>query len=136
MLSSHVYTQLSEVCCLAGRGEEAWQHARQALDLARQQKARGDEARALHQLGAVHAHRDPPDVKQAEAHYQQALLLADELGMHPLQAHCHRGLGTLYATTGWREQARTALAAAITLYGAMDMVFWLPQAKVVLAQRE
>src|SRR5215510_7004458 len=29
-----------------------------------------------------------------------------ELGMRPLQAHCHRGLGTLYATTGQREQAR------------------------------
>src|SRR5262249_57005056 len=29
---------LSEVCRLAGRGEEAWQHACQALDLARQHK--------------------------------------------------------------------------------------------------
>ena len=57
---------LSEVCRLAGRGEEAWQHARQALDLARRQKARGDEAFALHQLGIVHAHADPPDVEQAE----------------------------------------------------------------------
>ena len=85
---------LSEVCRLAGRGEEAWQHARQALDLARQQKARGDEAHALHQLGAVHAHADPPDAAQAEAHYQQALALAEELGMRPLQAHCHLGLGT------------------------------------------
>src|SRR5262249_40308941 len=37
---------LSEVCRLAGHGEEAGQHARQALALARQQKARGDEARA------------------------------------------------------------------------------------------
>src|SRR5262245_10845326 len=36
--------RLSEVCRLMGRGEEAWQHARQALDLARHQKARGDEA--------------------------------------------------------------------------------------------
>ena len=88
------------------------------------------------QLGTVHAHRDPPDVKQAEAHYQQAMALAEELGMRPLQAHCHRGLGTLYATTGRREQACTALAAAITLYGAMDMIFWLPQAKAVLAQIE
>jgi class 3 adenylate cyclase/tetratricopeptide (TPR) repeat protein len=52
--------RLSEVCRLAGRGEEAWQHARQALDLARQQKARGDEALALHQLGVVHAHTAPP----------------------------------------------------------------------------
>src|ERR671931_711819 len=110
-----------------GRGEEAWQHARQALDLARQQKARGGEALALHQLGVVQAHADPPDVTQAEAYYQQALALADDLGMRPLQAHCHRGLGTLYATTGQHEQARTALSAAIELYRAMEMTFWLPE---------
>src|SRR5262249_54520872 len=87
---------LSEVCRLEGRGEEAWQHARQALDLARQQKARGDEARALHQLGVVQAYADPPDVAPAEAYYRQALALAEQLGMRPLMAHCHRGLGTLY----------------------------------------
>jgi tetratricopeptide (TPR) repeat protein len=108
----------------------------QALDLARQLKARGQEAYALHQLGVVHAHADPPDTAQAEVHYQQALALADELGMRPLQAHCHLGLGTLYATTGQREQARTELSAAIELYHAMDMTFWLPQAEAVLAQVE
>jgi tetratricopeptide (TPR) repeat protein len=53
-------TWFSELCRLAGRGEEAWQHARQALDLAQQQKACGDEALALHQLGVVHAHSPPP----------------------------------------------------------------------------
>src|SRR4030095_13950560 len=94
---------LSEVCRLAGRGEEAWQHARQALDLARQQKARGEEALALHQLGVVHAHAAPPDVAQTEAYYQQALALADELGMRPLLAHCHLGLGRLYAQTSRGE---------------------------------
>jgi class 3 adenylate cyclase/tetratricopeptide (TPR) repeat protein len=125
---------LSEVCRLAGRGEEAWQHARQALDLARQQKERGSEALALHQLGVVHAHTDPSDVAQAEAHYQQALTLAEELGMRPLVAHCHLGLGTLYAAIGQREQARTELAAAIALYRAMDMTFWLPHAEAALAQ--
>ena len=135
-LQGHAYrvAWLSEVCRLAGRGEEAWQHARQALDLARQHKERGNEALALHQLGVVHAHADPPDVAQAEAHYQQALALAEELGMRPLQAHCHRGLGTLYATTGQREQARAALSTAIELYRAMDMTFWLPQAEAALAQ--
>jgi tetratricopeptide (TPR) repeat protein len=127
---------LSEVCRLAGRGEEAWQHARQALDLARQQKARGNEALALHQLGVVHAHADPPDAAQAEAHYQQALALAEELGMRPLVAHCHLGLGRLYGWTGQQEQARTALATAIDLYRAMDMTFWLPQAEAALAQVE
>jgi tetratricopeptide (TPR) repeat protein len=127
---------LSEVCRLAGHGEEAGQHARQALDLARQQKERGDEALALHQLGAVHVHADPPDAEQAEAHYQQALALAEELGMRPLVAHCHLGLGRLYAQTGRGEQARAALTTAIALYRAMDMTFWLPHAEAAQAQVE
>ena len=125
---------LSEVWRLAGHGEEARQHARQALDLALQQKARGDEALALHQLGTVQAHADPLDAAQAAAHYQQAWALAEALGMRPLQAHCHRGLGTLYAATGQQQQARAALSTAIALYRAMDMTFWLPQAEAALAQ--
>jgi tetratricopeptide (TPR) repeat protein len=126
--------QLSEVCRLAGHREEARQHAHQALDLARRQKARGDEAVALYQLGVIHAHADPPDAVQAEAHYQRALALAEELGMRPLQAHCHRGLGALYTKTGQLEQARAAMATAIDFYRAMDMTFWLPEAEAALAQ--
>jgi tetratricopeptide (TPR) repeat protein len=128
--------RLSEVYRLEGYGEEAWQHARLALDLARQQKARGDEVHALHQLGVVHAHTDPPDAAQAEAYYQQALALAEELGMRPLQAHCHQGLATLYAATGQREQARIELSTAIAMYKSMDMTFWLPQTEAALAQVE
>ncbi len=56
--------------------------------------------------------------------------------MRPLQAHCHRGLGTLYATTGQREQARAELSTAIEMYRAMDMTFWLPQTEAALAQVE
>ena len=56
--------------------------------------------------------------------------------MRPLQAHCHRGLGTLYAATSQREQARTALAAALALYHDMAMTFWLPQTEAALAQVE
>jgi Flp pilus assembly protein TadD len=56
--------------------------------------------------------------------------------MRPLQAHCHRGLGTLYAQTGQTEQARAALATAIALYRDMDMPFWLPRAEAALAQVE
>ena len=67
---------------------------------------------------------------------QQALALAEELGMRPLQAHCHRGLGTLYATLGQQEQARAELSAAIELYRAMDMTFWLPQTEAALARVE
>ena len=51
-----------------------------------------------------------------------------------IQAHCHRGLGTLYAATGQREPTRTTLSTAIALYRDMDMTFWLPQTKAALAQ--
>src|SRR5262245_57774429 len=69
-------------------------------------------------------------------HYRQALVLAEELGMRPLQAHCHRGLGTLYAATGQREQARSELTTAIAMYQSMDMTFWLPQTEAALARVE
>jgi tetratricopeptide (TPR) repeat protein len=127
---------LSEGCRLMGCGEEAWQHAHKALDLARQHNERANEALALHQLGVVQAHANPPDIAQAEASYRQALALTEVLGMRPLQAHCHRGLGMLYAMTGQREQARAKLSTAIEMYRAMDMTFWLPQTTAALAQVE
>jgi len=129
-------TQLSEVYHLAGQCEEAWQHARQALDLARQHKERANEVLALHQLGDVQAHAAPPEVAQAEVYYQQALALAEELGMRPLVAHCHRGLGMLYAKIGQQEQACAELSTAIDLYRAMTMTFWLPEAEAALVQVE
>ena len=73
---------------------------------------------------------------EAEAHYRQALALAGELGMRPLQAHCHCGLGMLYANHGQLEQARVELSTAIDLYRSMDMTFWLPQAETALARVE
>jgi predicted protein tyrosine phosphatase len=76
----------------------------------------------------------PPDAAPAEAHYQQAQALAEELGLRPLVAHCHHGLGRLYGQTGRGAQARAALATAIDLYRAMGMTFWLPQAEGALAQ--
>jgi tetratricopeptide (TPR) repeat protein len=127
---------LSEACRLVGRGDEAWQYAHQALDRARQQKARWHEALALHQLGVVQAHAAPPDAAPAEAHYQQALALADGLGMRPLQAHCHLGLGKLSLKMGRWEQARAELSAAIELYRSMDMTFWQPQAETALVEVE
>jgi hypothetical protein len=56
--------------------------------------------------------------------------------MRPLQAHCHLGLGRLYATIGRRAEARAELSAAVKLYRAMEMTFWLPQAEAALAQVE
>jgi tetratricopeptide (TPR) repeat protein len=118
----------------AGGVVEAHRLAHRALADACAHKMRGWEAWARWLLGEIAMHRDPPDVVSAAAHYQQALVLAEELGMRPLAAHCHLGLGTLSATTGRQEQARAALATAMALYRAMDMTFWLPQAEAALAQ--
>ena len=127
---------VSEAYLLAGRLQEAVQLAGRALDLARAHKERGHEAWALRLLGEIAAHQDPPEIEPAEHHYRQALALAEELGMRPLQAHCHLGLGTLYAKTGQREQARAELSTAIEMYRAMEMTFWLPQAEAALAEVE
>ena len=79
-------------------------------------------------------HRNPPDVDQAATHYCQALALAEELGMRPLVAHCHLGLGKLSRRTGNREQTREHLTTAATMYREMDMTYWLEQADAELRQ--
>jgi tetratricopeptide (TPR) repeat protein len=125
-------SRLSEVYWLAGRYEDAQVLAVQAYAHARETKEHGSQAWIARLLGGMHAQGDAPDVEQAEAHYRQAL--AEELGMRPLQAHCHLGLGKLYVKIGRHDAARVELTAAIEMYRAMEMTFWLPQAEVALAE--
>src|SRR5262245_4704562 len=127
---------LSEAYLLEGRVAEAHALTERVLALAREHQEQGHEACALRLLGDMATRREPPDIDQAAAHYHQALTLADELGMRPLLAHCHLGLGTLYAKSGQPEQARTELSTAIEMYTSMEMQFWLPQTEAVLAQME
>jgi len=127
-------TWRSEASLVAGHREEVCASAPRAL--ARTPQGRGHEAWALRLLGERAAQCHPLGGEPAEAPYRQALALADALGMRPLQAHGHLSLGTLYATTGQREQARAELSTAIAIYRAMAMTFWLPQAAVVLAHGE
>ena len=127
---------VSEAYLLAGRMQKAAQLAGRALDLARAHKERGHEAWALRLLGEIAAHQAPLEIEPAANYYRQALALAEELGMRPLMAHCHLGLGTLYAKIDMREQARTELSTAIEMYQSMEMTFWLPQTEAALAQVE
>jgi class 3 adenylate cyclase/tetratricopeptide (TPR) repeat protein len=127
---------LGEAQVLAGRLEEAHALAEQVLALAREHQERGHQAYALHLLGDIAARRAPPEVAEAATHYHQALTLAEELGMRPLAAHCHLGLGLFHLKIGRRVQAHPELSAAIALYRAMEMTFWLPQAEAALAEAE
>ena len=124
---------LSEAYLLAGRRDDATQLAQRAFELSCERKERGNQAYALRLLGEIASHRDPPDVEQAEASYRQALALAEELGMRPLQAHCHLGLRKLYRRTGKRQEAQGHLTTAATMYREMDMRLWAEQVEAEMA---
>jgi tetratricopeptide (TPR) repeat protein len=112
-----------------GRLADATRIAQDGLAEARQRGERGVEGHILRFLGDIVAHPDRVEVDTAEAHYRQALALAEELGLRPLMAHCHLGLGVLYRRAGTRQQAREHLTIATTMYREMEMPFWLERAK-------
>jgi tetratricopeptide (TPR) repeat protein len=122
---------LSEAYLRAGQPAEARDLAERTLVLCGQRVERGTEASILRVLGAIEA-QAPRDGDDAAAthHYTAAMALADELGLRPLAAHCHLGLGRLYRQTGKLEQAREHLTTAATMYRDMEMRFWLEQAEV------
>jgi len=119
--------ELGEAYLLADRVEDARTCADRAVRLARERGERGDEAWALRLLGEIAAQYTRPDVATAEAHYGAAMALASELGMRPLVAHCHLGLGKLYRRAGKRQEAQEHLTTGTTMYREMDMRFWLEQ---------
>jgi tetratricopeptide (TPR) repeat protein len=123
---------LGEAHLLAGRIDDAINIGRRALDLARRQQERGSEAWILRLLGEIAAHADALDLKRAQEHYNKAIALAGELGMRPLVAHCHFGLGKLYRRIGKREQARERLSSATRMYREMDMHFQFSEAEMHL----
>jgi tetratricopeptide (TPR) repeat protein len=125
---------LSEGYVAVGRLSAAIPLAHEALATARDRKERGAKGYAPRLLGTLTAQGTAPDVVAAARYYQHAILLAQELGMRPLLAHCHRGLGMLYAQAGRPEQARAELSAAVDLYHTMKMTFWLPETGAALAQ--
>jgi class 3 adenylate cyclase/tetratricopeptide (TPR) repeat protein len=120
---------LSEAHMLVGQIDDAQRVAERALELSLNQREYGSKAWALRMMGEVASHREPPDAEKAGKQYEQAITLATELGMRPLVAHCHFGLGKLCRRTGKREQAQEHLTTATTMYREMDMRFWLEQAE-------
>ena len=67
-------------------------------------------------FGEVALRYEPLEVDQAAAHYHQALALAEELVLHPLQDVLPPGARHSLCQTGQRQQAQAALSATIGLY--------------------
>ena len=127
--------QAGEAALRVGALAQAREHVETALALSRKQMAGGIEAWSLYLLGAINAAEGPASATVAEAHHRQGLARAEALGMRPLVAHCHLGLGKLYRRTGKRQQAQEHLTTATTMYREMDMRFWLEQAESEMTAR-
>jgi class 3 adenylate cyclase/tetratricopeptide (TPR) repeat protein len=122
---SLIATHLGEVQVLAGRLAEAGEQGRRALTLARAQKERGNQVYALRLLGLVASERQPVDLGGASRHYEEALALAQALGMRPLVARCRLGMGRLARRAGEFGIARRHLDAAAALLHELGMTYWL-----------
>jgi len=127
---SRQHAHVGEAYLLAGQREEAARLAAVALDAARAQKQRGQEAGALWLSAEVAA--CALDTERAEADFQRALTLASEIGSRPLVARCHLSLGKLYGRSGKRDHARKHLTVAASLYRELKMAFWLEQVEIEL----
>src|SRR5262249_25012418 len=123
---------LGEAYLSAGDLERATRHGQTSLETARGRSERGTEAWAWRRGGEIAAEPAPPGMPEAEAAYQQALTGATELGMRPLAAHCHLGLGTLYRRSGNHTNAQEHLRTAVAMFRETDMRFWLEKAAAAL----
>jgi len=115
-----------------GNLSEAETTAETALRFAQRHGERGNEAWIHWLLGHAMAERDERDA--AIRRFEMAQGLADQLGMRPLIAHCHLGLGQLCSRSGDRQQAQGHLTTATTMFREMNVQFWLEQAEAELAR--
>ena len=119
---------------MIGKRGEADLIASQALDSSRRHAERGREAEALYVLGEIGLSTIPMDIGKSQDHYRQAMALADEIGLRPLLAHCHGGLGKLYRGTGDDEKAKLHLSSAAAMMREMGMGLWLERAEAELKE--
>jgi tetratricopeptide (TPR) repeat protein len=128
-----LYHAVGRAAMLLGQFDEARRLAHRAVETSSRQPS--FLAAALSLLGDLAAHPGGLDAKRADMRHRSALSLAEPLGMRPLVAHCHLGLGRLQRRVGKREQARRELATATAMYREMDMRFWLAQAEMATNER-
>ena len=123
---SRTVVTLGEICLAVDRLDLAASLGTRALSLTREYGQRAWEAGAQRLLAEV-AFRQG-DVSGADDRYRAALMAADSLGMRPLAARCHLGLAEVHSRQSPAGQDH--LLTATTMLGALDMEFWLAQARL------
>ena len=125
-------TLLANAYLLARRYQDALGVACNSLELARRYRERGPEAWALYLIAESMAQLQGAERNEIHDNYLASLKLADELGMRPLAAHCHLGMGQLHQQMGRLSEARAEFSQATELYRQMDMQFYLKQSEIEL----
>jgi tetratricopeptide (TPR) repeat protein len=123
------WSWLGDAALLVGRFSDAVQIADRALAVSVERQERASQAYAHRLRGEIVLSDGSLDVTVAETHYGEALRLAGQLGMRPLLAHCHLGLGRFHRRTGNNAQAGEHLSIATMMYAEMEMRFWVTQAE-------
>ena len=122
-----ILVKCAEAHLLAGDTAEASQLSDEALRLATEQQERGNIVYALHMQGEVASRAGHAAADVARDHFEQALQLANELGMASLGARCAAGLGVLHARLCERDVSDEYIATARAMFRTMGMRFWLAQ---------
>ena len=114
---------------LAGRFGEAESLAQHGLNFFRDGKDRGSEAWLTYLLGEIWARSDGPQSARAEVSYGAAAVLAEQLGMRPLQDHCQLGLARLQVKAHQAQGARAQYYAVAELFRTMGAPFWAAESE-------
>jgi tetratricopeptide (TPR) repeat protein len=133
-IRSVFWTRWAEGLLLGGNRVEAQRIGTRGLELAAASGEQGFEAEAHHVLARIATEGGAAELDVAQRHYERALALAAELGMRPLQARCHLGLARLYRHTAKLDQAKGHLTTARTMFGEMDMRFWLEEGEAEMRE--
>jgi class 3 adenylate cyclase/tetratricopeptide (TPR) repeat protein len=120
---------IASVYLAAGRLTEARTEIDRALALVERRNALGHRPLLLRLQAELVSRSTKGTTVETVSSWEDAMRAATELGMRPLVAHCHLGLGKLYRRTDKREQAQEHLATAMTMYREMGMTYWLEKAE-------
>jgi class 3 adenylate cyclase/tetratricopeptide (TPR) repeat protein len=129
-------TALAEVYHFKEQTDKAIHNLETAFDIVKQKGEHGFGAWALYYMAKIQSQGEPKQVKQAIQSFCHAKKQAEELGMRPLLAHCHNGLGQVYLKKGKTLEGCSELGTALDLYRSMGMDFWIPEVESTLKDNE
>jgi tetratricopeptide (TPR) repeat protein len=115
---------LGEGYLCAGRIDDAADCAGKALGFAQNQQECGNEAEALRLLGDIALRRGGSEMEVATERYRQAMTIGKDLGLRPLLARCHVGIGKAHLRMDDPENARKHLITALDMFRAMQIRYW------------